>query len=195
MNPKINSSGPKKSHRSVWAGAAWIMTFLAITFGHKYAIDCAANPWAYGLLGSATPVGTWVGSATLNDGRPYRIKLVMTHMMNPKTEGFSGPDLIGESTACTPGLALGSTDLAADVSWTGKSIKLKTAFAANSVNPETACLLNGGSLDCTLFYQNKRSERMTKALKKIGVELAPKTVQVTFTRVHSGATTPALCQP
>ena len=111
------------------------------------------------------------------------------------TDGFVRPDLTGEALACTPGLPQGTTDLSGDVGWTGKSIGLNTAFAANQVKPETTCKLAGDALACTLFYENKRSEGMAKALKKIGMEVAPKTVQVTFTRLRSGATPPALCTP
>ena len=194
MTPKIEPSRPKTFRRSIWLGAGGILTVLAIEFGLEYAIDFVANPWAYGLMGGATPVGTWIGSGTLNDGRKYGIKLVMEHSLAPVTEGFLRPDLTGESTACTPGLPQGAKDLRGDVGWTGKSVTLTTAFALNGVQPETSCTLTGDSLACTLFYANKRSEEMTKALKKIGKEVTPRTVQVTFTRLREGASAPDLCK-
>ena len=83
MTEKIDPPRPQTFRRTVWLDMAGMLAVGAIHFGVDYGTDYVANPWAYGLMGGATPVGTWAGSATLNDGRKYRIKLVMEHTLSP----------------------------------------------------------------------------------------------------------------
>lgn len=185
----------KSFTRSVLLGLGGLMASFFLYIGVDYAIDFVANPWAYGMFGRATPEGEWIGSATLNDGKSYRIKLTLEHEVSDSESILTQPDLTGEAQACTGGLPRRTSSVIGEVGWTGNSVTLETAFATNLGKPATTCTFSKDALTCALFYDNKVPEAVRETMKRLRGERAPQTVQITFARMRQGASPPDLCAP
>ncbi|MDX2270221.1 MAG: hypothetical protein NW208_19120 [Bryobacter sp.] len=144
---------------------------VAIGLFLNYGLDVVLFPWAYGLPGTISAEGEWVGTVYLANGTERLVALELSHQalrFIPPTEAFG---FRGDLAYCEAGRRQDFADAMIGaqpaMAWTGEELVLAFAdgIAAGDWPVNFVCKASSDELDCDTGEKDRRTK-----FRRLGAE-------------------------
>ena len=172
----------KRSRVAAWAAA--IAAAGAIAIGMDYVVDVAFHPWVYGLPGTSSPLGAWVGSVNVPGLGRHAVLLDLRHEVDLSTRKTGASTLDGSVRLCGGAAEKKFDDRtvhspANGTSWNGSRFQLYFRGKPESVPwPDSMeCRAARANAVCELQFTSSRGDevsrkRVAEALRRRDLQAA-----------------------